>query len=121
MRRVQKNLKRHKTLSSESKKSRPAAFLASKCGLSKGEGETLKNRPLMTSHSETKLFIPLATSNFYDYALTDFKIHIKVYFDFYMPSRPYQRTFVAPCRGLLLSETDDQVIKVGPTKPQSFN
>jgi hypothetical protein len=36
LREVQRNLKRHKTLS-ESKKSRPAAFLASKCGLSKGK------------------------------------------------------------------------------------
>ena len=38
LRRVQRNLKRHKKLS-ESRQSRPAAFLGSKCRISKGEGK----------------------------------------------------------------------------------
>ncbi len=49
LREVQRNLKRHKTLS-ESKKSRPAAFLASKCGLSKGKETITDITHPMTVH-----------------------------------------------------------------------
>ncbi len=58
LRRVQTNLKRHKTLSSESKKSRPAAFLAAKCGLSKGEGKKNVDESFL-SQSKTKKILNL--------------------------------------------------------------